>query len=718
MQPEKTELYSVLTEGYQPPRQMLHITTGDPTPAFSLRWAEQMMNDPQVGLGMSINAAPIMKPKIELSGNTEIVKFVERTIRDIWLFMIPKVVLGYYTTVSGGEVIYEQDPDRRTCFKEYRDIHPNDLRILHSNHVYHGLRVQNGRQTSIKDQSQKDVILLGSKGFLYVHKRSYGSWEGKSDLRPAFKPWLSRADFNGADASARLWFYKNSFGGGTIYHPKGDYIDPRTNRRIPYREIALQMGTALTNGHVLAFESIVDPETKQPSWRYEPPALNGDGKPLLEDVDHLDVRIHRGMGIPDDILSQQSENGSGYAGRTIPMAVFVQGRNQVLRETFFAIKDQIIDPLVKLNYGPMATHKYDVEKIEVDMDALMPNRPDTQPAGPQPQQPGDEPLNLDEPEKPNPQEQPQQFGYDEDHPRAPKNGVVIKGKHYSGGEFIPSEVLADMTPEQKERLADAMEKNPHTPSQRSIIDININDTAHKGSTGDNKTDGTTFTKNAVGEEGAVYAALKGVIGIAAGREANGQIQVPHYPHIIGVDDIDPGKRKTVGPIVAKNADRIAAAIGALTAAGYIYNDPLQFGMSKDRQMDLLDFSMAEKSEDAFSENLNTLSNFYGTFGVPKLADAAGKASYLAGLVTSPDALELLGDDADAEAARSILKQFNGKPTHAYYSFNARTIPGVGQSGTADGKPNIIFTDSPLTPEKMSEWEIKPLSVPPAKSNAD
>lgn len=476
MQTEQTELYSVLTEGYQPPRQMLHITTGDPTPAFSLRWAEQMMNDPQVGLGMSINTAPIMKAKIELSGNPDITKFVEKTIRDIWLFMLPKVVYGYYMTVSGGEVIYERDPNGQTCFKEYRDVHPSDLRILHKNFDFKGLRVQNSRQSSLNDQNRDDVILIGPKAFLYVHKRRYGSWEGQSDLRPAFKHWLARADFNGADASARLWFYKNSFGGGTIYHPRGNYTYPG-GRTVPYREIALQMGSLITNGNVLAFESIIDAETKQQVWRYEPPVLNGDGKPLLDYVDHLDVRIHRGMGIPDDILSQQSSTGTGYSGKTIPLAVFGQGRTLILRETFFAIKEQIIDPLVKLNYGPNAIHGYTVEKVEVDMDALMPSAPDKTPQPGMQAPPGEdkEPLNLDQPEKP--AQKPQQFGSDDDHPRAPKNGVVIGGKKYAGGEYIPKEVIASMTPEQKDRLADAMEKTPHTDSQRSIIDININDTS-------------------------------------------------------------------------------------------------------------------------------------------------------------------------------------------------------------------------------------------------
>jgi hypothetical protein len=476
---ESEELFRVVSEGYQPPARQSSAISPDPTPPWSFRQSELMLLDHQVQLGCSIKAALMLKPKIQLSGNPEIIQYLSEQIKLINLKMVPKVIEALWMSVDGGEMIYDRDPSGRVVFSEYRNFHPLDLNIIHKSFEFKGLTVRSRNQSIAQGTSNgKDawngaVTLMGPKAFFYVHKRRYGSWDGVSELRGAYKPWLSRTDFKGADSSARLWFYKNAFNGGLILHPPGSFKDTRTGKMIPYRDVAQQIGISYMNGGVITVENVVDPATKQPYWDIKPPTMNGSGEDLLNWVDHLDVRIHRGMGIPDDILSQESGTGS-YAGRTIPLSAFGFAHTQQLRAIWYEIDVQILRYLVATNFGNAAVNSYKFETVECDLDALMPKGPgQAGDVGPMGDEENQNPLNLDEP--PPPPEETQQFS-DDDHPRAPRNGVIIGGKKYEGGEYIPKEVISSMTADQRSRLADAMDKSPSTQSQHSVIDINVNDT--------------------------------------------------------------------------------------------------------------------------------------------------------------------------------------------------------------------------------------------------
>ena len=220
-------------------------------------------------------------------------------------------------------------------------------------------------------------------------------------------------------------------------------------------------------------------------------------------------------------------------------------------------------------------------------------------------------------------------------------------------------------------------------------------------------------------EGDVYQALKGVEGVANGEVVGDKIRVPFYKNIISIDDIPKEKRYLVSHIVSKNMDRINGAVSALTNAGYTYGDPLQFGLNRDGQMDLLDFSNSQKPtdprrvRDLESDNYNLLSNFYKQFGLDKQASIISKGIALKDLAKDYDQKDpepnkdFIGDQYDL---LTELQKSGVKANNLYYTSNARSVQlkNIGQTESRDGIKYVV-SESPLSKKEQESFELRPIS---------
>lgn len=518
-----SSLFEIRTAAYQPPFDSRILSYEQGLPMFTLRTVTLMLRDPQVRLGTGISMAPLLLPKIVLSGDPDVQELVRKTIFDVWTRAIPDILQGMWYSVSGGELVYTRHPTTgQIHFREFRPIYPLDLTLLYEKGLVLGLRVRPGGLANHlgatgteSDLAGNAVTLWGPKAFLYIHNRRWNSWVGESELLGCYDPWLEKNNWKGARHSRKLWFYKNAFGGGLIFHPPGDYEERAPDgsiTRIPYRDLARQAIAQAENGAVWAFEYKVHPETKDLMWRIEPPHINDNASGLIQYVNELDVEIMRGLGIPDDVVQQVGGTGS-YAGRTIPLQAFLLSRTNHLRVVFDTVREQIVDPLVRMNFGRGAESRYDVESVTVDTESLMPTLPSQKnPEGPEGPveradfseggiirigDPGPSieangrqfsrdgnpvivPTGVDDrlplysgvgkfasrdrtrvrkklkSSGNGPQSFPDQLAFDpENHPRAPKGGMTIGGVTFKGGEFIYKKKLAralkNATPEELER---------------------------------------------------------------------------------------------------------------------------------------------------------------------------------------------------------------------------------------------------------------------------
>ena len=275
-------------------------------------------------------------------------------------------------------------------------------------------------------------------------------------------------------------------------------------------------------------------------------------------------------------------------------------------------------------------------------------------------------------------------------------GIDAQGRQWQNGELVAAKDDEPATP------AGKAEPEPEPKANEKEQP----ETIGKGSTGDVTKQGDQVYKTANENESNAYSKLAGIDGVAPGKLEGDKIVTPFYKHVISVDTIPYEKRQTLGPILKPNLGRMVNAVTALSDEGLSYNDPLQFGFDKDKKSNLLDFSMAEKVDNAPRENLSALANYLKQFGLSKHGDAMTQVALVSDYIT-PGSRWLDDDSTDSIDGAKIEANLDGKPgKYAYYSFNARTIPGVAQTGHRDAA-NVIFSDKPLSNEFMETWEIHP-----------
>jgi len=112
--------------------------------------------------------------------------------------------------------------------------------------------------------------------------------------------------------------------------------------------MAREQGERLKTGGIVVFPNSRDQEGKY-QWEWEPPEILGNATEIRNYPRDLDVEISRGLGIPDSVLTDPAGSGS-YSGRRVPERAFYVSLEEVLSELMNALKTQIIDPLLLLNF--------------------------------------------------------------------------------------------------------------------------------------------------------------------------------------------------------------------------------------------------------------------------------------------------------------------------------------------------------------------------------
>lgn len=396
------DMLQVRTAAYRPPLtyKPTFIQTG--LPPFTLTTIEWMRRDPQVRLSMATKLAPFQVVKLTLKGDPATCQFMASMIRMFWTRAMPKITRAFWYTMSGGEMIYRYH-DQRLDFWNYNDVYPSDLNILSRDGVPVGISIRPSREpqpnfgdSSTSTISQRSgntsnfagdnnrIRLFAPKGFLYIHGREFGSLTGQSEFEAAYDPWLEKNDYQGAKHARKLWFYKNAYSGGIMFHPPGNFRDEQNNE-IPYQDLARQAMEQSLNGAIWTIAQAYDPVTKQPMWQYVEPKVNPGGRELLEYVKHLDNEIARGMGIPDDVMQQISGTGA-YAGRTIPLMSFFLSSAPVLSNLFSVCDEQVFRPFCRFVCG---SDDYEGQ-VDVDIERILGTATGESQGGNHPPHPNDE----------------------------------------------------------------------------------------------------------------------------------------------------------------------------------------------------------------------------------------------------------------------------------------------------------------------------------------
>jgi len=373
------DLLEVQASAYQPPPNHRGSMNDLGLPMFTLRQVELMRRDSTIKLGENILKSPLMHVKYEVTGRPDVAQFASKQMMSAWDLVVPKILSALWYKVACGESLYKKNSSTGMMeIAGIKDFHPSDCDFLEIDKKLVGIRVRDRNANAPRD---KDGFhdLYGMKSFTYIHKQQFGSRDGVSELEGAYHPWLIKYGRDGALAERSLWFHKNSYHSGIIFHPPGDYQWTKPDGSlglIPYRDIARQAVERAATGAVWAFPQAFD-EKGNRLWEYAEPKINGDGSPMINYVEQLNTEMLRGMGIPDDIISQTSGTGS-YAGRSIPFQAFLNSQNDTVRAIFQAIVKQMVAYLCWWNFGSM---DFEFHDVQVDRSKLLPSDEPEQPPG-------------------------------------------------------------------------------------------------------------------------------------------------------------------------------------------------------------------------------------------------------------------------------------------------------------------------------------------------
>jgi hypothetical protein len=417
---------------YMPARKMLR----DHGKIFTWYDVEDMRADATVDLGLKILRAPMAGAKREVKcNNPAVAQFVEDQFKRIWQHDLDKILTILEYGTAGGEVGYRQtqagwEVDRLA------DMHIADLQPVTRKNIVESVEVRNIKG---KGGDKGGEVALPSPRFWWVaNQPRFGSVWGRSYLQAAWEPWQEKTAQKGARDARRTWYFKNAYRGGTIRHPNGilDLGDGITRSCADY---ARELMEKFETGGILVLPNAVD-EKGNYTWTFEPPAVNGDLGDIRDYVKDLNEEIHNGMGILSEVV-KASESGSGWSGRSVPMMVFLASLDAIVSHIVEAIDRQIIRWLVRVNFGAV---DYTVTAV-----SLVPKDPAPGSEPGKPPQPGGQP----QPPNPQPTPQPAANPIQLSAAHAPKGGVTIQGVQYTGGQFIPAEVLAKATPEERAKIA-------------------------------------------------------------------------------------------------------------------------------------------------------------------------------------------------------------------------------------------------------------------------
>lgn len=441
---------------------------------FSWRDIPSMLRNPTVQIGLAVLKAPIASAQWKINTKSkEVQQYVDKTLNRFWQHQLSNVLDRYYAWGTCCAENFFADDNGVIKWSHLEEFWFFDTQARHRGSEVIGLRVGGGWVRS-------------PKMFWVAHDPVLGNPYGRSRLLGAWGAWMERDGAKGAKDARRLWYFKYAFRGGVMWYPPGsEYKDETSGTSKDNQDIAREIVEKSESGAVYAMPMEYDSEGRK-MWDFEPAQLNGTGSgDLREYPKDLDNEILKGMRILPEVV-EAAEVGGGWSGRSVPLLMQLSMADQDVRVIIQAVDRCIIRPSVLANFGPGA--RYEIEPIPF----VPRGRPD-------PNQ-GQIPAHLRQqyernerghfapkgagvpaeqrqgmmPASGNPQQMMQGVqmsqadegedafmpidddGWYEPEPialssgvHAPQGGVTIRGTFYKGGEFIPSEVIEQASPQER-----------------------------------------------------------------------------------------------------------------------------------------------------------------------------------------------------------------------------------------------------------------------------
>lgn len=353
-------------------------------PPFTMFTINEMLLDPRIIFGLWLIKGPMLtKGKFScISDNGEVQQFVESQLRKFWLNGAVQTLKAIEWGYSGSEILYKQDEKTgRIMYDGLKDFESCNVRVVTKNGCRTGLLID--KFMTVNMGVGKAVYLGGPKALHHIHWRQFHPYYGRSRLIGVHVPWNEVWSEGGYRDVRRLWFYKNAFEGGTIYHPQG-FVRLPNGQLKAYQNIAQEIIEKKRTGGVMALPSETDARGNK-KWEYDPAKGNTIPAGLFDYGNSLRIEILEAMGIPYEVIESSGNEGFGSSsGRAVPETAFYSILQEELQWLVHDFVEQCVRPLVQINanlgYLPYDTFEVEVHPLLTD-NAANPAQQQQQPQG-------------------------------------------------------------------------------------------------------------------------------------------------------------------------------------------------------------------------------------------------------------------------------------------------------------------------------------------------
>ena len=227
-----------------------------------------------------------------------------------------------------------------------KDFESTSTKVVTKNGKRVGIVVDNF--LTAKMEPGKSVYLGGPKAFHHVHQQQYHPHYGRSRLVAVHIPWEETWSEGGYRDIRRMWFHKNAFEGGIMYHPDG-VVELPDGRLVSFKDMAQEIIEKKRSGAVMTLPSATDAQGNK-LWEYVEPKGNTVPTGLFEYGDSLRIEILEAMGIPYEVIEASGNEGFGSSsGREIPETAFYSILQEMLNDLICDFEEQVIKPILQIN---------------------------------------------------------------------------------------------------------------------------------------------------------------------------------------------------------------------------------------------------------------------------------------------------------------------------------------------------------------------------------
>lgn len=317
----------------------------------------KMRENPTIALARMVATAPIRCSEWTVEADDgvpeEQVKFVQDNVTKIWHNLINDSLLALDYGYAPGEQIYDAS-EGQICIARVKPLLVDKTTILTDEH---------GNFNGLKNKANKtEVELEPSESFLYSYDCEAGNLYGRArheNIRAT--AWCEWMDLQ----KKRARYFKKSAGAVPMVHyPDGEATDAG-GAKLPNYRLAKMLIDHLQDGNGICFPTMMKPWAAElardgragedmEAWRVDFLETKAQhGAEFTDAMRHCESLMLRGWLVPERAASEAQKAGSRADSETSADFAML-AVDLTLHDLVQCINDQIVNPLLVLNYGDKA----------------------------------------------------------------------------------------------------------------------------------------------------------------------------------------------------------------------------------------------------------------------------------------------------------------------------------------------------------------------------